>query len=125
MTRGTTPGWFQSNDAHMSKRPRMGGVEPYLLWPVRDRNALIRIIEAPTLARRADKLRPGTTTKAATAAKIAKAKDFTAHIFPVSGVASLSSIGDWRTLHAIPRSGVPTQHLGAEANGQRLVCPRR
>jgi len=38
------------SDDRLSKRPRSGGVEPYLLRPLREKRALSRIIEAPTLA---------------------------------------------------------------------------
>jgi len=40
------------SDDRLSRRPRSGGVEPYLLRPLREKNALLGIIDAPTLARR-------------------------------------------------------------------------
>jgi hypothetical protein len=42
------------SDDRLGKRPRSGGVEPYLLRPLREKNALLRIIDAPTLAERED-----------------------------------------------------------------------
>lgn len=42
------------SDDRLGKRPRSGGVEPYLLRPLREKNALLGIINAPTLARRED-----------------------------------------------------------------------
>jgi len=42
------------SDDRLGKRPRSGGVEPYLLWPLREKNALLGIIDAPTLALRED-----------------------------------------------------------------------
>jgi hypothetical protein len=38
------------SDDRLSNRPRSGGVEPYLLRPLREKRALFRIVEAPTLA---------------------------------------------------------------------------
>jgi hypothetical protein len=38
------------SDNRLGKRPRSGGVEPYLLRPLRAKTALLRIIQAPTLA---------------------------------------------------------------------------
>lgn len=38
------------SDDRLSNRPRSGGVEPYLLRPLREKHALFRIVEAPTLA---------------------------------------------------------------------------
>jgi len=42
------------SDDRLGKRPRSGGVEPYLLRPLREKGALLGIIDAPTLARRED-----------------------------------------------------------------------
>ena len=42
------------SDDRLGRRPRSGGVEPYLLRPLREKNALLGIIKAPTLARRED-----------------------------------------------------------------------
>ena len=42
------------SDDRLGKRPRSGGVEPYLLRPLREKSALLGIIDAPTLARRED-----------------------------------------------------------------------
>ncbi|MBV8135321.1 MAG: hypothetical protein JO121_06725, partial [Deltaproteobacteria bacterium] len=36
------------SDDRLSNRPRSGGVEPYLLRPLREKSALFRIVEAPT-----------------------------------------------------------------------------
>jgi hypothetical protein len=36
------------SDDRLSDRPKSGGVEPYLLWPLREKQALVRAIEAPT-----------------------------------------------------------------------------
>ena len=51
-------GWFRDelriSDDRLSKRPRSGGVEPYLLRPLREKGALLHVIEAPTSARRED-----------------------------------------------------------------------
>ena len=51
-------GWFRDelriSDDRLSKRPRSGGVEPYLLRPLREKSALLHVIEAPTSARRED-----------------------------------------------------------------------
>jgi hypothetical protein len=38
------------SDDRLSNRPRSGGVEPYLLRPLREKNALMRVVEAPTSA---------------------------------------------------------------------------
>jgi hypothetical protein len=38
------------SDDRLSNRPASGGVEPFLLRPLREKNALSRIVEAPTLA---------------------------------------------------------------------------
>ena len=42
------------SDDRLGKRPRSGGVEPYLLRPLREKSALLGIIAAPSLARRED-----------------------------------------------------------------------
>src|SRR5215831_4843253 len=42
------------SDDRLGKRPRSGGVEPYLLRPLREKSALVGIINAPSLARRED-----------------------------------------------------------------------
>jgi hypothetical protein len=42
------------SDDRLGKRPRSGGVEPYLLRPLREKSALLGIIDAPPLARRED-----------------------------------------------------------------------
>jgi hypothetical protein len=42
------------SDDRLGKRPRSGGVEPYLLRPLRERSSLLAIINAPTLARQPD-----------------------------------------------------------------------
>jgi hypothetical protein len=42
------------SDDRLGKRPRSGGVEPYLLRPLREKSALLGIINAPTLAARED-----------------------------------------------------------------------
>ncbi|HWX28949.1 MAG TPA: hypothetical protein VNZ53_16105 [Steroidobacteraceae bacterium] len=51
-------GWFRDelriSDDRLSKRPRSGGIEPYLLRPIRDKSALSHVIEAPSSARRED-----------------------------------------------------------------------
>src|ERR1700746_777413 len=51
-------GWFRDelriSDDRLSKRPRSGGVEPYFLRPLREKSALLHVIEAPTSARRED-----------------------------------------------------------------------
>jgi hypothetical protein len=51
-------GWFRDelriSDDRLSKRPRSGGVEPYLLRPLREKSALLHVIEAPSSARRED-----------------------------------------------------------------------
>jgi hypothetical protein len=51
-------GWFRDelriSDDRLSKRPRSGGVEPYLLRPLRDKSALLHVIEAPSSARKED-----------------------------------------------------------------------
>jgi hypothetical protein len=41
-------------DDRLSQRPRSGGVEPYLLRSLRDREALVRAMEAPARARESD-----------------------------------------------------------------------
>jgi hypothetical protein len=38
------------SDDRLGNRPRSGGIEPYLLWPLRDKDALLRVIEAPAAA---------------------------------------------------------------------------
>jgi hypothetical protein len=51
-------GWFRDelriSDDRLSRRPRSGGVEPYLLRPLREKSALLHVIEAPSSARRED-----------------------------------------------------------------------
>jgi hypothetical protein len=42
------------SDDRLGKRPRSGGVEPYLLRPLQEKKALYRVIEAPTSARNKD-----------------------------------------------------------------------
>jgi hypothetical protein len=42
------------SDDRLSNRPRSGGVEPYLLRPLRERAALLRVIDAPAAARKED-----------------------------------------------------------------------
>ena len=42
------------SDDRLGKRPRSGGVEPYLLRSLREKSALLGIVDAPTLARRED-----------------------------------------------------------------------
>ena len=42
------------SDDRLGKRPRSGGIEPYLLRPLREKTALLGIIGAPTLAGRED-----------------------------------------------------------------------
>lgn len=42
------------SDDRLGKRPRSGGVQPYLLRPLRAKSALLETIHAPTLARRED-----------------------------------------------------------------------
>ncbi len=42
------------SDNRLGKRPRSGGVEPYLLRSLREKSALLGIVNAPTLARRED-----------------------------------------------------------------------
>lgn len=42
------------SDDRLSNRPRSGGVEPYLLRPLRAKNALMRVVEVPTSARTAE-----------------------------------------------------------------------
>jgi hypothetical protein len=42
------------SDNRLGKRPRSGGIEPYLLRPLRSKSALLETIRAPTLARRED-----------------------------------------------------------------------
>jgi hypothetical protein len=39
------------SDDRLGARPRSGGIEPYLLRPLRDKDALFRVIEAPAAAR--------------------------------------------------------------------------
>lgn len=38
------------DDSRLSARPRSGGIQPFLLCPIREHAALIRIIKAPTLS---------------------------------------------------------------------------
>ncbi len=42
------------SDNRLGKRPRSGGIEPFLIRPLRAKSALITIIDTPTLARRED-----------------------------------------------------------------------
>jgi hypothetical protein len=42
------------SDDRLGERPRSGGVEPYLLRPLRDKDALIRAVEFPAKVRRLD-----------------------------------------------------------------------
>ena len=42
------------SDDRLADRPSKGGIEQFLLRSLRDKDALVRIIEAPTLARQAD-----------------------------------------------------------------------
>jgi len=42
------------SDDRLTDRPKRGGVEPYLLRSLRDRDALLRVVRAPTEARYAD-----------------------------------------------------------------------
>jgi hypothetical protein len=42
------------SDDRLSDRPKSGGVEPYLLRPLREEAALIGVVEFPTKARKAD-----------------------------------------------------------------------
>jgi len=45
---------LRTSDNRLGKRPRSGGVEQYLLRPLREKGALLGVIDAPTLARRED-----------------------------------------------------------------------
>ena len=42
------------SDDRLGKRPRSGGVEPYLLRPLREKSALLEVMRTPTLAQRED-----------------------------------------------------------------------
>jgi len=43
---------LQISDDRLAERPAAGGIQPFLLHSLRDREALIRIVQAPTLARK-------------------------------------------------------------------------